>query len=169
MKDPGPMPNLDTLKDEIERYLEEQGFAIFRGFPRMLDSLPLVYWDCDRFPEFKAFLDTAKAVGVRLIVYHQHEFASEQLDTALERLEECEMPRDEYRAMQRRLKDLRMYEGFTCGIELSFDHQGRIYVFDLRTEWYDEFSDMLDDINMLGAEDDEDDDESPMSGYFSKN
>jgi len=165
------MPNLDTLKEEIEQYLEEQGFAIFRGFPRMLDTLPLVYWDCDSYPDYKAFLETAKAVGVRLVVYHQHEFTSEQLDNALERLEECELPRDEFRLMERRLTELRMYNGFTCSLELSFDHQGRIYVFDLRTEWYDEFSDMLDDIHMLGATPGEEDDEGegPMSGYFSKN
>ena len=164
------MPNLDTLKGEIETYLEEQGFAVFRGFPRMLDTLPLVYWDCERYPDYKAFLDTAKAAAVRLIVYHQHEFSVEQIDNALDRLEEVEMPREEYRVMERRLKELRVYDGFTCALELSFDLQGRIYVFDLRTEWYDELSDLLDDLHMLGAgPDDEEDDDTPMSGYFSKN
>jgi hypothetical protein len=164
------MPNLDTLKGEIEQYLEEQGFAIFRGFPRVLDSLPLVYWDCDRYPGYKAFLETAKAAGVRLMVYHQHEFSSDQIDSALERLEACELPRDEFRATERRLKEMRMYDGFTCELELSFDYQGRIYVFDLHTEWYDELSDMLDDIHMLGdGPEDDDQNDHPMSGYFSKN
>ena len=163
------MPNLDTLKAEIERYLEEQGFAIFRGFPRMLDSLPLVYWDCDNYPDYKAFLDTAKAADVHLVVYHQHEFSVEQVDSALERLEEIELPRDDHRVMERRLKEMRVYDGFTCALELSFDHQGRIYVFDLRTEWYDELTDILDDIHMLTSEPDQEDDDTPMSGYFSKN
>ena len=163
------MPNLDTLKGEIERYLEEQGFAIFRGFPRMLDSLPLVYWDCDNYPDYKAFLDTAKATNVRLVVYHQHEFSVEQVDSALERLEEIELPRDDHRVMERRLKEMRVYDGFTCALELSFDHQGRIYVFDLRTEWYEELTDILDDIHMLTSEPDQEDDDTPMSGYFSKN
>lgn len=163
------MPNLDTLKAEIERYLEEQGFAIFRGFPRMLDSLPLVYWDCDNYPDYKAFLDTAKAANVRLVVYHQHEFSVEQVDSALERLEEIELPREDHRVMERRLKEMRVYDGFTCALELSFDHQGRIYVFDLRTEWYEELTDILDDIHMLTSESDQEDDDTPMSGYFSKN
>lgn len=163
------MPNLDTLKAEIERYLEEQGFAIFRGFPRMLDSLPLVYWDCDNYPDYKAFLDTAKAANVRLVVYHQHEFSVEQVDSALERLEEIELPREDHRVMERRLKEMRVYDGFTCALELSFDHQGRIYVFDLRTEWYEELTDILDDIHMLTSESDREDDDTPMSGYFSKN
>jgi hypothetical protein len=164
------MTNLDALKGEIEEYLEEQGFAVFRGFPRMLDTLPLVYWDCDRYPDYRAFLTTAKAAGVQMMVYHQQEFSAEQVDNALDRLEEVEMPREEYSTMERRLKELRVYEGFTCALELSFDLQGRIYVFDLRTEWYDELSDLMDDLHMLGAGNEDDaDDETPMSGYFSKN
>lgn len=166
------MPNLDALKGEIETYLVDQGFAVFRGFPRMLDTLPLVYWDCDRYPDYKAFLGAAKAADVRLVVYHQHEFSADQVDSALESLEDAELPIEDQRAMERRLKDMRVYDGFTCALELSFDFQGRIYVFDLRTEWYEELTDLLDDIHMLNAgtdDDEEEDGDSPMSGYFSKN
>lgn len=45
--------NLDTLKDEVERYLAEQGFNVFFGHSRLLDSLPIIYWDCERFPDFR--------------------------------------------------------------------------------------------------------------------
>ena len=59
---------------------------------------------------------------------------------------------------------------FTCAIELSFDLQGRIYVFDLRTDWYEELTDLLDELHVLGAGDGDDEgDDTPMSGYFSKN
>lgn len=164
------MPNLDTLRDEIQGYLEEQGFAIFHGFPRMLETLPLVYWDCERYPDYKAFLETAKATGVRLIVYHQHEFSNDQIDSALEQLDDVDLPIEDHRIMERRLKELRAYDGFTCALELSFDIEGRAYVFDLRTDWYEELSDMIEELHMLGAgAEDEEDDDSPMRGYFSQN
>jgi hypothetical protein len=56
-----------------------------------------------------------------------------------------------------------------CAIELSFDHDGRVFLFDLRTEWFDEFSEMLDEIQLLVPDPDEGDDDSPISGYFSRN
>jgi hypothetical protein len=50
---------------------------------------------------------------------------------------------------------------------LSFDYQGRLYLFGLRTEWYDELSDIVDEIDASLPEPDEGDDD--MGGYFSRN
>lgn len=47
------------------------------------------------------------------------------------------------------MSDMRAHEGSVCAIELSFDHQGRVFLFDLRTEWFEEFSDLLDEIQLL--------------------
>jgi hypothetical protein len=161
-------PNLDSLKTEIQEYLENEGFAIFHGYSRVTDSLLAVYWNCDEYPEYQMFVKTAKAAGAQLMVFHHREFSPEQVEEAIERLEAVDMSREEYRNLERRLKEMRVYEGFTCNIELSFDLDGRVYVFDLRTEWYEELSDLLDDLDILSGEV-EDEDEGPMSGYFSKN
>jgi hypothetical protein len=66
------------------------------------------------------------------------------------------------------LNELRSYAGFTCALELSFDHEGRVYMFDLRTEWYEELSDMLEDLHVMDTGSDDEDDDT-MGGYFSKN
>ena len=164
-------PNLDTLKDDIQTYLDEQGFAVFYGYSRMLDSSPIVYWDYERRPDYKAFLNTAQAAGVRIVVFHQREFSYDQVESALDHLQTCEMPLDEYRSIERRLKEMRAYDGFTCTLELSFDHDNRIYVFELQTEWYEEFSDLMEDLSILdsGPDEEQDDEDNPMGGYFSKN
>src|SRR5580700_8741914 len=120
-------PNLDILKPEIELYLEESGLAIFYGFSRPLESSPAVFWDCDQYPDYRQFVQSAHAAGVKLIVFHQREFFSEQIDEALEKLHSCELPSQESRHFEERLNDFRMHEGSVCAIELSFDHQGRIY------------------------------------------
>ena len=78
------------------------------------------------------------------------------------------MPREEYHELERRLNDMRVYDSFVCAIELSFDHDGRVFLFDLRTDWYEDLSDILDEIQIMDAESDDDSD-TPISGYFSKN
>jgi hypothetical protein len=160
--------NLDTLKDEVEKYLVEQGFNVFYGQSRLLDSLPIIYWDCDRYQDFRKYLAVARSAEAKLVVFHHREFTPDNINDALDRLESAGMPHEESRTLDRRLKELRKYEGFTCALELSFDYQGRIYVFDLCTEWYDELSDMLEEIDMFSVDEDEDD-EGPIGGYFSQN
>jgi len=161
--------DLDTLKTEIETFLDAQGFAVFYGYSRILDTLPVVFWDCERHPDYKQFLKAARSAGVTIIVFHQRELSSEQIDDAIDQLEASDMPREESRPLERRLKELRAYEGFTCALELSFDHQGRVFLFDLRTSWYDELSDILSELHMLDDESEEDEEDNPMGGYFSKN
>jgi hypothetical protein len=101
-------------------------------------------------------------------VFHQREFFSDQVDDAIEQLNACELPPLESRSFEERLREMRAHEGSVCAIELSFDHQARVFLFDLRTEWFEEFSDLLDEIQLLTAEP-HDGDDSPISGYFSRN
>jgi hypothetical protein len=161
--------NLDTLKDEVERYLAEQGFNVFFGHSRLLDTLPIVYWDCDRYPDFRKYLGVARTAEAKLVVFHSREFTRNVIDDALDRLEAAGMAQDESRPLERRLKELRKYEGFTCALELSFDYEGRIYVFDLTTDWYDELSDIQEEIDLNSIDDDDEDEEGPLGSYFSQN
>lgn len=159
--------NLNGLKTEIERYLDESEMAVFYGYSRALESIPAVYWDCDQHPDYKQFIQAARTAGAKLIVFHQREFSVEQIDDALSQLAECDVPGEDYRDFERRLSHLRSHDGAVCCIELSFDHQGRVFLFDLRTEWYQDLSDVLDEIQVLSGSDDEDDE--PLGGYFSRN
>ena len=159
-------PNLDTLKTEIEQYLDESGLAIFYGYSRALESTPGVYWDSDHYPDYKRFVQAAKTAGAKVIVFHQRIFMSEQVDDTLEQLSSCRLPREEYKEFEERLTGMRGHDGYVCSIELSFDHEGRVFLFDLRTEWYDELTEILDEIQVLTSDAEDD---ASLGGYFSKN
>jgi hypothetical protein len=161
--------NLDVLKTEIQEHLESRKLVVYYAYSRSLDALPILMWDTGRFPDYKKFVAAAEAAGVKLIVMHSREFSAEYVENAMEGLEDSEMTAEERRSVERRLREMRAYDGFTCAIELSFDMGQRAYIFELRTEWYDEFSELLDEIDTTLIDDDEDDDEGPMGGYFSKN
>lgn len=161
--------DLDRLRGEIEGQLKAREFVVFQGHSRVGGATPFVYWDAERHPDFREFLEAAAQCGVRLVVFHCRKFTQDDIDDALERLEAAELPRDDQRPLERRLKALRDYEGFTCHLELSFDYQGRVYYFSLRTEWYEDLLDVLDEIDASFPEEEEEEGEGPMGGYFSRN
>lgn len=162
--------DLETLKLEIEDHLAQRDFVLFHGRPRSFDTVPMVEWDTEHHPDFRAFLETAARLGVKVVVLSHRRFTEAMVADALDSLEEIELPFDDRRQYESRLKELKIYTGFTCAIELSFDYEGRLYLFDLRTEWYDEAMDLIDDINStLDFAGDEEEDGGSYGGYYSRN
>ncbi len=161
--------NLDTLKHEIVEYLEHSGFAIFRGAPGGLEGLPMVLWDAERFPDYQMFLDAARKTGAKMIVFAAREFEAPEIDDAIEELGECDLTREERRELEARLRELRVHEGVTCSLELAFDHHARMYVYEIRPDWYDEFLSIGEEIavHLPTGESEQEDDGS--FGYFSNN
>ena len=161
--------NLDTLKQEILEYLEHSEFAVFRSAPGGLEGLPLVLWDAERYPDYQMFLDTARKAGAKMILFAACDFESSDIDDAVEELDECDLSREERRDLEGRLRELRVHEGVTCSLELAFDHHARMYVYEIRPDWYDEFLSIGEEIAVhlptAGAEQEDD----GSFGYFSNN
>ena len=161
--------NLDTLKREILGYLEEAGFAVFRSSPGGLEGAPsMVLWDSESHPDYQMFLDVARKTGIKLILFASREFDADDIDELIAQLDSSEIPRDEQREYRSRLRDLRPYIGLTCSIELAFDHNQRLYVYELQPDWFEEYLTLDEEIVTSLSDDDLDEDE-PLGGYFSKN
>ena len=161
--------NLDSLKNEILEHLEAQGFVVFEGFCRGSESRPVAYWNTHRRPDFREFAATASQAGVRMMVFNYLEFASGMAEDGLEQLEDCDLPSDERRTLERRLREMLPYHGFTCALELSYDLDGRTYVYEVQAEWYSDFLGIMDEIDSLLPEGGDDEDDESMGGYFSRN
>ena len=163
--------DLDTLRTDIQTHLDAEQFVVFHGFSRMSEPLPIVYWDTFHYPEFHQFLKTPKELGVKMISFHHRELEPAFVDDALGDLEGVDMPPEEVQRLSHRLRDLRVWEGFTSVIELSFVYQGQVYVFSKRAEWYEEIMEIADEIDdYLSAEEEEDEDQTDaMGGFFSRN
>ena len=160
--------NLEPLKREILAYLASSEFAVFHCSPGGLDALPLVLWDVERYPDYQMFLDAARKAGVKLILFGACELEAADLDELKEGIEESELTREQQRDCLSRLRALRAYEGVTCSIELAFDFNSRVYVYELQPDWYDDFVNLEDEI-MAHVPDSEDDDNGSLGGYYSKN
>ncbi len=162
--------NLDTLKREILQYLDSSGFAVFHTSPGGLEGQPMVIWDAERHPDYRMYLEVARALGSKLVCFGSREFDAEEVDDLLTQLEDCGLDRDEEREYESRLRDMRSYEGVTCAIELAFDHEGRLYVYEVQPDWYEEFLTLEDEImSQLGGDSSGDDQDDTLGPYFSKN
>jgi hypothetical protein len=160
--------NLDTLKHEILDYLGSTGFAIFHGAAGGLDGLPMVLWDSERYPDYRMFLEVAQKSEVKLILFASRELESEEIDDVVAQLDECELSREEYRDYESRLSSLRAYEGFTCTLELAFDYNSRLHVYEVQPDWFEEFLNIQDEL-MARMTGDEIEDDDSLGGYYSKN
>jgi hypothetical protein len=161
--------NLDTLKREILEYLDTAGFAVFHGSPGGLEGLSMILWDTEHHPDYQTFLDVAQKCGAKLIVFASAEFDADEIDELLTQLEDSDLSREDRRDYEARLRPLRAHAGVTCTIELAFDFNERLYVYEVQPDWYDEFAEIEDEILALTTGDDDLDQNDSLGGYFSNN
>jgi hypothetical protein len=164
--------NLETLKNEILGYLESSDFAIFRSHAGGLEGLPVISWDTERCPDYRAFLDTARKAGEKLILFASRELAEDELDEALEELADTEFTREERRALEGRLSKAKQHIGVTCALELAFGHNSHLYVYEARPDWYDDFLDACEEISSVIPVDDDSEGtggDGLGGGYYSRN
>jgi hypothetical protein len=162
--------NLDALRSEILEYLEAKKLAAYHGILTDMPNESPVLWDIDKSPDFRTFVDCGVQAGVKLMIFNWRNLQGTMIEDALEQLEEADFSREEQRSIQRRLKELKAYEGFTCSLELMFDFEARLYLYARFADWYEDLLDILQQVEDATApefDDDEPDDEEP--GYFSRN
>jgi hypothetical protein len=147
--------NLETQLAEMQNYLESNGFVIFHSDMRS-PELPHggIYWNAEKHPDFRDFAAAAQAVGVRMMTLFSRIFDAEAIDLVLEGLDFEGLDRGERRTMEQKLDQLRDCDGFVCRIELSFDHAERTYIYDVRTDWLDDFEELAEDMGTPFDDDD---------------
>jgi hypothetical protein len=161
--------NLDTLKREILEYLGASGFAVFQSSPGSLEGYPLILWDTEHHPDYQEYLNVAQKVDAKLILFATRAFEPDDIDDLLAQLSDCELSREERRGYESRLREMRIFEGVTCSLELAFDYHSRLYVYEVQPDWFEEFLGIEDEIVARVTDDDELEDGDSIGGYFSKN
>jgi hypothetical protein len=163
--------NLETLKSEILGYLEHSDFAVFRSHAGALEGLPIITWDTERFPDYRTFLEAAKKAGQKLILFAARELTEEEIDETLEELEDSGLTRDERRELEGRVGKARRHIGETCALELAFDHNSHLYVYEAQPDWYEDFLDACEEISATLPIDDATPGagEDGLGGFYSNN
>ncbi len=142
------MMDLSQLYDEMTAAAERQSLLIFPGY--VSDDLPQVWWqgDPDNWPDF---VGIAKAEGVRTLFVGRAVLEEDDLRDLAEWVEEHSAGSSN--GDRARLKDFERYIGATGEVRLGWIKDGVAYVLQHRTEWYEDFLDLMEEVD--GDEDEE--------------
>jgi len=154
-------------------YLRQSGLPIFYGLG-LPEEDDYTYWDTRSFPDWRQFVDVARESGARLLIFSYDEFDEEELDQAIEKLDECELDPEERLPYLKRFEALRKQVGHTDWVRIAFEHGGRWLAYERTAPWYDDFQAAMEDLEVylpLEPEEEEEKPEEDDSGrsFFSRN
>src|SRR5579883_2674911 len=146
------------------------GIRLFRSHSGGLEGLPVITWDTERFPDYRMFLEVASKTGQKLILFASREFDDAEIEEALEELEDADLTRDEQRDYERRIRSARSHVGSACSLEIAFDFNSHLYVYEARPDWYEDFLEACDEItSLLPVTDDGESGPDGLGGFYSNN
>lgn len=158
--------SLESLRSNLAQLAKEHGIGVFYGLSRLMDNLPIVHWDGARHPNVSEFLEIASKLAIPVLVVHERQFLPEHIEDALEQLEDAELDPSERKDLDARIRNLSLHLGEICLVEASFDYNGRVYMYTAETDWYEQLTDLLDEIESSYQNDDPG---NGLGGYFSRN
>jgi hypothetical protein len=146
--------DLSRLYDEIVAAAARQGLLTFPGY--VGEELPAVWWqgDPNDWPEF---LHIAKVEGVRTVFVGRAILEQEDLQDLAEWVDERTGPGPS-NGDRARLKEFERYIGATGEVRLGWVREGVAFLLQQRTDWYEAFLELTDEIE---EEDDLEDFDDP--------
>ncbi len=151
--------DLHNLKDDMIAFIEGHGMRRFHGFVK--DDMPSVLWSStqDHAEAWKDFVELAKASGVSFVTMSHTQLEAEDVDLLLERLQDLDyMPEEDLEEA----RWLRNFVGKVGQVQIGFPCQGVMFLFEISTEWYDNYehlestADEFDGILIDDSDQDED-------------
>jgi hypothetical protein len=141
------MTDLSDRYEEVVAAARRQGLLVFPGY--VAEDLPTVWWqgNPDDWPDF---LGIAKAEGVRTLFVGRAILEQEDLQELAEWVEEKTGP-GSTNGDRARLKEFERYIGLTGEIRVGWIKDGVVFLFQQRSEWYEDFLDLMQEIE--GEED----------------
>lgn len=128
--------DLHNLKDDMVAFIEGHGLKRFHGMIK--DDVPSVLWSPDEeHPDtWKDFVELAKASGVQFVTMSYSSVDGEDIDFLMERLEDLSYMTEEDMEEARWLRN---FVGKIGRVQLGFPCHGVMFLFEVSTEWYDNY------------------------------
>ncbi|WP_263384876.1 hypothetical protein [Granulicella arctica] len=150
--------NLISLKDDMVAFIAGHGLRRFNGY--VTEEVPTVLFEEDDADGWKDFVEHAKAANAPFITMSEVILEKTDIALLLEQLREQNFP-DEDAPDLDDAEYLINHVGKTGYLQLGFANQGVMFLFEVSTEWYERFQQLMEAVTDLSSVivDDSDSDE----------
>ena len=144
--------NLISLKDDMVAFIAGHGMRRLTAF--ITEDVPTVIFEEENADGWKDFVEHAKAAGAPFIT--MSEVVLEKADVAILLDQLRDQLRDETfpDAASEEIDDaeyLVNHVGKIGYLQLGFAYQGVMFIFEVATDWYDSFQNLMETVSDLGG------------------
>lgn len=140
--------NLISLKDDMIAFIAGHGLRRMNGY--VSEEIPSVLFEEENSDGWKDFVELAKASGAPFVTMSEVVLEKSDIAILIERIRDQVYPDDESPEIDDAERLVR-HVGKTGYLQLGFAHQGLMFLFEVATEWYDSFQDLLETVTDLGS------------------
>jgi len=140
--------NLLSLKDDMVAFIAGHGMRRVNGY--VTEEVPTVLVEDEGPDSWKDFVEHAKAAGAPFITMSEVVLEKADIALLLEQIRDQNFPDEEAPEIDDAERLVR-YVGKVGYLQLGFAHQGVMFLFEVATEWYDTFQNLLETVSELGG------------------
>ncbi len=140
--------NLLSLKDDMIAFISGHGMRRMPGY--VTEEVPTVLYEDDDPDAWKDFVEHAKAAGAPFITMSEVILEKSDVAILLEQLRDRTFAEEEEVDIED-AEALVKHVGKAGYLQLGFAHQGVMFLFEISTDWYDRFQDLLETATDIGG------------------
>ena len=140
--------NLISLKDDMVAFIAGHGMRRLNGY--VTEDVPTVIFEEENPDGWKDFVEHAKAAGAPFVTMSEVVLEKADITLLLDQIREQSFPDDASEEIDD-AEYLVNHVGKVGYLQLGFAHQGVMFIFEIATDWYDSFQNLLDSVSELGG------------------
>jgi hypothetical protein len=139
--------NLISLKDDMVAFIAGHGMRRLNGY--VTEEVPTVLFEEENPDGWKDFVEHAKAAGSPFVTMSEVVLEKADIALLLEQIREQSFPDNAAEELED-AEYLVKHVGKVGYLQLGFAHQGVMFVFEIATDWYDSFQNLLETVELGG-------------------
>ena len=140
--------NLISLKDDMVAFIAGHGMRRLNGY--VTEDVPTILFEEENPDGWKDFVELAKAAGAPFVTMSEVVLEKSDIAILLEQLRDQTFPEEDAQELDD-AEYLINHVGKVGYLQLGFAHQGIMFLFEVATDWYDSFQNLMEMATDLGG------------------